>query len=174
MWILDKIKLIKAKELITNDISVYHEDPQVKKLNGEIVFDFPLILESSTSLPLHIESIICEFTYKDLAVQTLSFKSGSIFASNGIKMSLGDIEPKQKRTIIDCLLRPFPYFPSLPETNEGWGLKGNIELKCIYGILNKEFVFINKRIKVEKWIQCRSEYQRLYSSVFGRKITEVY
>lgn len=173
MWIIDKIKLIKAKELITNDISVNLETPQAKKVKGEIVFDFPLTVKSKSSLPFYIESITCEFTYKGLLIQTLFFKSGDIYASNGTEMILGNILPKQNRTI-NCLLRPFPYLPSLPEPNEKWGIKGSIKLKCLYGLLNKEFEFIDKRIETEKWINCRSEYQRLYSSVFGRKVTEVY
>lgn len=173
MWILDKIKLIKAKELITNDISVSLENPQAKKINGEIVFDFPLIVKSKSSLPFKIESITCEFTYNGLLIQTLFFNSGDIYASNGTKMILGNIPPKQERTV-DCLLKPFPYLPSLPEPNEKWGIKGSIKLRCMYGLLNKEFEFIDKRIDAEKWVHCRSEYQRLYSSVFGRKVAEVY
>ncbi len=173
MWILNKIKLIKTKELITNDISVSLEYPQAKKLNGEIVFDFPLVVKSKSSLPFYIESIACEFTYKGLLIQTLFFKSGDIYASNGTEIMLGNIPPKQERTV-DCLLKPFPYLPSLPEPNEKWGIKGSIKLRCMYGLLNKGFEFIDKRIEAEKWIDYRLEYQRLYLSVFGRKVMEVY
>ena len=132
---------------------------------------FPLHIDSKATIAVSTKSINCMFTYTGLMVQTMAWNNGDSFATNGTRINTVIIEPL-KEGKFECRFNPFPYIPSLPESNERWGIKGTIEFQCFYGVFKEDFEFKELVVKSEEWNKFRSEYQTLYPSVFS-KIIEV-
>lgn len=130
---------------------------------------FPLHIDSKSIFSISLKSINCMFTYNGLAIQSIVWKDGNGFATNGTKIEGVTIEPI-KDGDVKCLFNPFPHIPLLPESNERWGIKGSIEFRCFYGSFKKEFEFNGLSVKLKEWEKFRSEYQNLYLSVFSKRI----
>jgi len=174
-------KVVKPLEKISKVIYITNATPTIEKVcqDGrdeckEVIYSFPLIIDSKSTLKLSVKSLNCVFTYNGSILQNVYWKCNSVFASNGTEMPSIVIESLQKETIV-CKFKPFPYMPSPPELTHNWGMKGIIEFDCYYGSFEKEFDFIDLSIKPpEDWTKIISEYQLLYSSILSKKVTEIY
>jgi len=169
-------KWVKPLKKISNFIYITNDTPTIEKIcqDGrdeckEIIYSFPLIVDSKSTLKISVKSLNCVFTYNGSIIQNLFWKSNDVFASNGTEMHSVVIESLEKENIV-CKFKPFPYLPSPPEFNQKWGIKGIIGFDCFYGSFEKEFNFIDLSVeRPDDWIKIISEYQHLYSSILSKK-----
>lgn len=177
MAIIAIIAILAHSKKIKNLIFIEAKQPILDEICGEaIIHDerrvcyytikFPLHIDSKTPLSVSVKSINCNFMYKDVLVQNMRVQDGDIFATNGMKVDLVTVEGLKNNDQI-CPLNPFPYIPLLPESNEGWAIKGNIKFKWVSGTFEKDFNIPVPTIDSVGWKKARLENQQLYTSIFG-------
>jgi len=163
--ILQKIKRV---------ISIKSKKPQGTQISGMPIhgktptyhiINFRLYIDSKATIPVSVKAINCTFMYNDLVIQNMTWADGDVLASNGIEVHPITI-PAQKGNDQICPLNFFPHIPRLPESNEGWGIKGTIKFQCFLGNFEKDFELKDISIP-NRWDDWRLEYQKLYNLVFG-------
>ncbi|MEA2075446.1 MAG: hypothetical protein U9O85_06900 [Euryarchaeota archaeon] len=175
-WVLKKIE---------NAVSIDEsksKHPQLEEVSRRSIHDtvlrydkvkFRLYIDSKATIPISVKSINCIFTYNGVMIQNMTVEDGDIFATNGAEVNLVTIEAQESDYQI-CPFNPFPYIPVLPESNEGWGIKGSIKFRCFYGTFEKKIKNIEMSIgSPKRWEESRSKYQQLYTSVFGNAVSAV-
>jgi len=155
-------------------ISVESKKPQGTQISGMPVhgktpmyhiINFRLHIDSKATIPVSVKAMNCTFMYNGLVIQNMTWADGDVLASNGIEVHPATI-PAQKSNEQICPLNPFPSIPILPESNEGWGIKGTIKFQCFLGNFEKDFDLKDISIP-NRWNDWRFEHQQLYNLVFG-------
>lgn len=169
------LKKIKDNVFIDDSKSKHptFEEVSGKNINGTLLcYDkvrFWLYIDSKATIPVSVESINCMFIYNGMMIQNMMMKDGDILATNGAEVNLVTIEAGKSSSQM-CPFNPFPYVSALPESNEGWGIKGTIKFHCFFGKFEKEFNLEMSIATPEKWNKSRLKYQQLCNLVFGMKV----
>ena len=141
-----------------------------KTINGTVLcYDkvmFRLYIDSKTTIPVSVESINCMFMYKGMTIQNMMVTDGDVLATNGAEVNLVTIEAGEHNFQV-IPFNPFPYIPGLPESEEGWRIKGIIKFHCFFGEFEEKFDLEMSITTSDKWNESRLKYQQLYNLVFG-------